>query len=185
MGINLYRKFFHIFWGLFLYFLSSCLSFLHFTIFLIFLFFLLTLFEIFRLYKPYFLPLKSIWQPLLKKEEKDRFNDAWFFLAGVIISWFFLDLKNFQTIVLILAFSDPFASIIGHSLGRKKLKNNKTLEGSLTFFTLSLIITYFQVENFSFSMVLFCLILSLTEVFTKRDNFWIPVIGSIYLKIFI
>jgi len=96
-----------------------------------------------------------------------------------------LDLKNFQTIVLILALSDPFASIIGYSLGRKKLKNNKTLEGSLTFFTISLMITYFQVENFSFSVVLFCLILSITEVFTKRDNFWIPVIGSIYLKIFI
>ena len=183
MGINLYRKLFHITSGLIIYALSYKLPFFILGLILVFLWIGLSFFEVFRLFFYKALPLKSLWVPLLKKEEFTRLNDAWYFLAGLILSWAILDLRSFQVIVLILTIADPSASIAGNLIGRKKLKNNKTLEGTLAFFITSLLITYFHTGFFCFSMLLFCLFLSLTEFFTKRDNFWIPVVGSLYLKL--
>jgi len=184
MGINLYRKFFHIVCGLTLYFLSLKIPYFHLGLIMIFLWIGLSLFEFLRFSFYKYLPLKSLWMPLLKKDEYKKLNDAWFFLAGLILSWFILELKYFQLILLILTLADPFASLIGYYIGRKKLKNNKTLEGSLGFFIISLLITYFYIKTFSFFILLFCGILSLTEAFTRRDNLWIPLIGSLCLKFY-
>ncbi len=183
--INLYRKLFHIFWGLFLFFLSSHLSFFNFSLFLIIIFSFLIIFEILRIFKPHLLPLKFLWKPLLKKEEKNKLNDACFFMAGVIISWFLLDLDRFKLVLLILTFSDPFACFSGFLIGKRKLWNNKTLEGSLSFLLITLTLSIFYTKCFNFSIFLFSLLLTFTEAFTKRDNFWIPVIGSLYLRVFI
>jgi dolichol kinase len=183
MGINLYRKLFHIFSGLLIYGLSYKLPYSTLGLILLFLWLGLSLFELLRLFSPKYLPLKIIWQPLLKEDEFKRINDAWYFLAGVLFSWFILDLKNFQIILLILTLADPFASLIGYYFGKIKLKNNKTLEGSSVFLITSFLVVYFHIKTLSLSLYLYCIILSLVEVFTKKDNFWIPFIGSLYLKI--
>ena len=184
MGINLPRKLFHIFNGLFLFILSLFLNYTYFKIFLIFLFLGFSIFEFLRLYSNKFFPsfLKWFLKKLLKDEEAKRFNDGWYFIAGLIFSSFILEKYYFQLILLILTFSDPIASFIGIFFGKHKIKD-KTLEGSLGFFISTFIISYFWTKFLFFSLWL-SLILSITEFFTKKDNFWISFIGSIYLKIF-
>ncbi len=183
MGINLYRKLFHISSGLIIYGLSQFFSYFKLGLILIFLWLGLSLFEFLRLFFYKYLPLKFLWLPLLKEEEYKRISDAWYFLAGVLFSWFVLDLSHFQIILLILTFADPFASFIGYYFGKIKFKNNKTLEGSLAFFIISLLIIYFHTKTLFFSLYLYCIVLSLVEILTKKDNFWIPFIGSLYFKI--
>ncbi len=184
MGVNLYRKVFHIFWGFFLFLLSFYISSFYFNLILAFLFLSISLFETIRLFYPQYIPLKFLWQPLLKDEEKMKISDAWFFITGVIISWSLLELKQFQLILLILTFSDTFASLVGIFIGKRKLKTNKTLEGSFGFLISTLIISFLYTKTFSFYILIFCILLTITETFTKRDNLWIPLIGSLYLKIF-
>lgn len=183
MGINLYRKIFHITSGLVIYILSFKITYPILGLILIILWIGISLFEIFRLFFYKNLPFKSLWLSLLKEEELKRLNDAWYFTAGLVLSWFLLDLKSFQVILLILTLADPSASIVGNFIKTKKFKSNKTLGGTITFFIVSFFITYFYTNPLNFSMFLFCSILSLTEAFTKKDNLWIPVIGSLYLKL--
>uniref|UniRef100_A0A7V5XGL2 Phosphatidate cytidylyltransferase n=1 Tax=Thermodesulfobacterium geofontis TaxID=1295609 RepID=A0A7V5XGL2_9BACT len=183
MGINLYRKLFHISSGLIIYGLSYKISYISLGVVLIFLWMGLSLFEFLRLFFYKYLPLKFLWLPLLKEEEHKRISDAWYFLTGIFFSWFILDLKYFQIILLILTLADPCASMIGYYFGKIKLKNNKTLEGSLAFFITSSLILFLNIKTFFSFLYLCCIILSLVEAFTKRDNFWIPLIGSLYLKI--
>jgi dolichol kinase len=183
MGINLYRKLFHISVGLIIYGLSYKISYFSLGLILILLWTGLSLFEFLRLFFYKYLPLKFLWLPLLKEEEYKKINDAWYFLAGIFFSWFILDLKYFQIILLILTLADPCASIIGYYFGKIKLKSNKTLEGSLAFFITSSLILFFNIKTLFSSLYLCSIILSLVEAFTKRDNFWIPLIGSLYLKI--
>lgn len=183
MGINLYRKFFHIFSGLTIYVLSYKVPYSTLGLILLFLWLGLSLFEFLRLFFYKYLPLKFIWQPLLKEEEYKRINDAWYFLLGILLSWLILDLKYFQIILLILTLADPFASTTGFYLGKTKLKDDKTLEGSLAFFIVSLLITYFSLKTLSLILITCSIILSFIEALTKKDNLWIPLIGSLYFKI--
>jgi dolichol kinase len=185
MGINFYRKLFHICFGIFLLILNHILSKNVFGVILIFFFLGLSVFEFLRLFFFEKVPLKFLWVPLLKKEEFSRLNDAWFYLIGIGLAWYFLNVKNFQMVLSILTFADPGAALVGFYIGRIRLFNSKSIEGTFAFFFISLGIVYFFTQSLNFFYLGLCLTLSLVELFVKRDNLWIPLAATFYLKLFI
>ncbi len=183
MGINYPRKLIHISFGFFLYILSLILKFFYFKLILFFFFLCMSIFDFFRMFFYEKLPLKDFWLPLFKKEEFFGFCDAWFYLLGLIFSSCVLSLFKFRLILLILTLADPLAAFAGFYIGRYKIFRNKTLEGSIVFFLSALAITYFYIKTINLYYAILCLILSITELVSRRDNFWISFVGSIYLRI--
>ncbi len=184
MGISIFlRKFLHLITGLLVYFLSFLVSQTKLNLILIFFWVLFSIFEFLRLFSLVKLPFENLWKKLLKDDEKKKLTDSWFYLAGLILAIFFLKIEFFRLLVLILSFSDPLAFLIGNYLGKIKLYKNKTLEGSLVFFAASVIISY-NFLGLNWHTLFLPLVLTLVEIFFRRDNFWIPVIGVFYFNFY-
>jgi dolichol kinase len=86
---------------------------------------------------------------------------------------------------LILGIADPAASLMGKHFGRFKLYGSKSLVGSLTFFLVAFLLSFFYLAFFATgsSGIIACslavaLVGTLTELFSNRldDNFTIPLI---------
>lgn len=183
MGINLFlRKLLHILTGIFIYFLSFYFSQVKINLFLFFFWFGFSCFEILRVFLKVKLPFENLWIKLLKKEEKTKPTDAWFYLTGILLAFLFLKIELFRLLILILTFSDTLASLVGTYFGKIKLYKNKTLEGSLTFYLVSLVISFFFLK-LSWHLIFLPLLLTLIELFTQRDNLWIPVGGTLYFNL--
>ena len=60
------------------------------------------------------------------------------YVIMVLILILFFDFRLAGSIFAILAFGDGFATVIGLKYGKHKIHNNKSLEGSIAFFTFSL-----------------------------------------------
>ena len=183
MGINFKRKLFHIFFGLSLYFLTDFLSQDRIFYLLILLWAGLNVFEIMRIFFYEKIPLKVLWEPLLKIEERKKINDAWFFLSGLIFACLFLEKVEFKTVLLVLTLADPLACMIGVPFGKHKLYKNKSLEGSLTFMFTAFLICAWGLKVINLKILFLALIFTCAEVFTRRDNFWIPFSGTVYLTL--
>ncbi|MEZ0344062.1 MAG: hypothetical protein ABWJ99_04590 [Caldimicrobium sp.] len=142
--------------------------------------------EFLRLKKPTLLPFKNLWGRLLKNKEKNKPTDAFFYLLGITGATFFSPYQTLGLLILILGISDPLAEISGKILKGRKIFNEKTLSGTLTFFISSLLLTFWYFKEISLTkMVLFSFILTLTELFTERDNLWIPLVGAFFARFFL
>lgn len=175
------RKFVHIFSGLILYFFPFLVN-KNETIILSLLFFLILL-----LSKRFNL-LRGI-----HKVPRKTFGAELFPLGAGLIAVIFWD-KNvaiFQYAGLILGFSDGIGGIIGKKIGKKIIFKNKTLEGSVAFFAVTVILflagTVSQSIIISVPVLLLVLsgslLVTLVElVFDKGwDNIFVPLISSIIL----
>jgi len=111
----------------------------------------------------------------------------------MILSYLTWDIPIIFTIsTLIIALSDGFAGIVGKYFGKHEYNINgkKTIEGSLVFFILTLIIIYFFLfknlgnswENL-LTMFTISIILTLVEGVNSRgwDNFVVPILSSLML----
>ncbi|QER41583.1 hypothetical protein F1847_02055 [Thermodesulfobacterium sp. TA1] len=182
--MNFYRKVFHLFFGVFLWGLSYVLSYKTFSWVLVGLLIASSLFEILRLFLYDYLPLKRIWIPLLKKEEFYKISDGWFYLVGITCLYGLVGIQDFRLVVLVLTLADPMASLVGFYIGRIKVFSGKTLEGGVTFLLITLFIVYTVKRSLTLVDIGFSTLLAFTELLTKRDNFWIPLIGGLYLRYF-
>ena len=118
-----------------------------------------------------------------------------FFPLGIGISAFFFlphDLLAFQFGVLVLAFSDALAGIIGESFGKHKiffLKSTKSMEGSVVFFfaTLILVMAMYSQRTLTsiLPMTVSSLLLTLIEMMLigGLDNLLLPVVASYIFKV--
>jgi len=147
-------------------------------------FILFVLFEFLRLKRKELLPLKGLWEPLLKEREKNSLNDAFYFLFGFLLSLLIAPYKLFGIIILILGVADPLAEISGKMLKGKVIFRGKTLEGGLGFFLGSLLLQYFYFGELKSLHLLHALFLSLVELLSERDNLWIPLLSGIFLRVF-
>lgn len=183
MGVSfLLRKLLHLITGILIYFLSFVISQTDLSLFLVLFWLLFSFFEILRLLSPIKMPFENLWKKLLKEDEKRNLTDSWFYLTGLVLAIFFLKMDFFRLLVLILTFSDPLAYLVGINFGKIKIYKNKTLEGSLTFFIVSLIISYIFL-NLNWHTFFLPLILTSVEIFFRRDNFWIPTAGIFYFNL--
>jgi phytol kinase len=89
--------------------------------------------------------------------------------------------------ILIMGYGDGLAAVIGTKYGKHKLKNGKSLEGSLTMFVTSLIVSLVllgisSVPNVIIYSLAIASIATIIEYFTTRglDNLTVPLGASLF-----
>ena len=91
--------------------------------------------------------------------------------------------------LLIMTISDSFAAIIGIKYGKTKLYQNKSLEGSFSFFITAFIILVLFIPNlYLFYLILISLAVTIVELFSFHkinDNLVIPISSAILIQLFI
>lgn len=111
-------------------------------------------------------------------------------LILVIISFGVLNRPEFGAFgILILGYGDGLAAIIGKSYGKKELMHGKTLEGTLTMFLasllVSLILVFVFLNGFNSIYIAFILAVSATviELYSPKglDNLTVPLGSSVIL----
>ena len=90
--------------------------------------------------------------------------------------------------ILVMGYGDGLAAIIGNKYGKHKIIYNKSIEGSITMFITSLIITattllIFSIYNFLLIALVVSIIATIVELFTPKglDNLSVPLITSLAL----
>lgn len=122
--------------------------------------------------------------------ERHHTNSSSYFLLALTVSVFVFPKEAVETGVLVLAFADPMATLIGKRYGRRKLLRDKSVVGTLAFLaTALLVVALFSALAFSawslWQLAVFTLAISLvgtaTETLTTRldDNFTIPILCAL------
>lgn len=81
-------------------------------------------------------------QKVLKKGEEKRFSSMTLFLVASFLVILIFSKPIAIAVLIFLIFGDVFAKFFGSEYGRIKIFGEKTLEGSLAFFTVSLLAAY-------------------------------------------
>lgn len=183
MGINLYRKSVHIGFGITILSLCSFFSYQVIQKVLLGLVSVMFIFEAWRLFRYETVPFKRLWVPLLKKEEFYRVNDGWWYVLSLVIVSQVIGLPEFKIILLIFTFGDPVAALTGFYLGKHKIFGNKTLEGTMAFFLVSLIAVFLWFRELTLETLGLIMIMSISEAFFKKDNFFTPLTGALYFLV--
>ncbi len=115
-------------------------------------------------------------------DEKKGINSATFFFFSASFSILFFDKINAIIAISILTYADSLASIIGYKFGKIKI-GNKSLEGGLVFFFISISLCLFYVTFWKSIIIAFLItLIELTSV-KVDDNLSIPIITGFLLNI--
>ena len=162
---------------------SSSKSF--FTIAVSILFIFLTFLEIIKKNKlKMWLSFTKIFGPFLRNYEHQKPLGSFYMILSFLVILFIFNKKIVITSMFITIISDAIAAIFGIKYGKTKTLNNKSLEGSLSFMTSTIIILFWM--NFSISYLNIFLI-SIAVTFIENltpmeyDNFTVPLFSSIIL----
>jgi len=189
-NFEIVRQALHIFMGLFLIFIlfiASQIWLIHGQIYVALLIFiglqvLLIIINDFILHKE-----KSLFTYLFSTFERKQFipgYGAFWYGLGMLFSFVFLtDYKEIIVTIIALGIGDAYSTIIGRK-GRfqNPLNSNKTLEGTLAFFSITILLSYPFIGPLAF---LFALFTSICEALPLKvdDNFVIPVASVIFFLI--
>lgn len=148
--------------------------------------------------KRYWTPVGSLYRMIfvriLREHEKDfsrkLFTGGTYYAFGIFLSLLLFSMEIAVTAILIMIWSDTLAAIAGKAFGKIKIKGNKTLEGSVTFFLTGLGIIYlmkFLLPHFP--PVVFAIIAlfvtTLFELYVDKlnDNLTIPLVFGFIFSI--
>jgi dolichol kinase len=126
----------------------------------------------------------KIFSQFMRKYEHERPLGSFYMIASFLIILFIFNKKIVITSMFITIISDAMAAILGIKYGKTKTINNKSLEGSFSFLTSTIIIIFCM--NFTLSYINIFLI-SITITFIESltpmeyDNFTVPLFSSIIL----
>ncbi len=94
--------------------------------------------------------LMTFFKPIAHPHEHHKINSAtWYGLALLILALSRHTPSSMMGLV-VLGLADPMAGIVGRRYGQTKLVNNRSLEGTLTFFGVGLFIAVFMVQVLGF-----------------------------------
>jgi dolichol kinase len=117
----------------------------------------------------------------LRNKERSGLTGGTFFMIGVFFTILFYSQSIAVLSMFILVISDTFASIVGLSFGRRKIVDNKTIEGSIAFLLSALIISCIGGIYFNLSLpnlMVASVFTTILELLNKRikidDNILIP-----------
>jgi len=129
--------------------------------------------------------LMRLFGPVAHPHEHYRVNSAtWFATALLLLAAFFSPVAATLGVV-VLAFGDPSAALIGRRFGRTRLRTGRSLEGTLAFVVAGLVpgfLALLLTQPIGIALALSLAAVgavagALTELFSSRvdDNFTIPV----------
>ena len=137
--------------------------------------------------------LMRIYGPLAHAHEHKELNSATWYCSAL----FLLSLLQMPLVaavgVMILGIADPMAGLVGRRYGRHRLIHGRSLEGSLTFFGVAVLVSLsvLQFSELSLSEALIAsffaaLPATLAELFSKRldDNLTVPLAAAAGLLLF-
>lgn len=128
----------------------------------------------------------SIMGSVMREKESTQISGMPFYALGVCLTFYLYPEKISLIAISILVFTDPICSIVGKTLGKRKIFNDKTLEGTLA----GLISSFFIIFGFSLSYSSFTVALlvftilgatlcTLSELFAIiDDNLSLPVLSG-------
>jgi len=150
------------------------------NIFLVCLLALFLIFEFMRLDLGVRIPFFDLF---IRTKEQDRMYGAIYFLCGAVISFSVFAYPIALTALLMTAFGDLTASLVGHKWGKTKLFRQKTYEGSIAGFIVNLmvgVIVLFSYGTFHIALIM-AIVATIVEVLSHHvdDNLAIPVIAGL------
>ena len=127
---------------------------------------------------------------IVRPREKYEISSASYYTFGMMLMFLIVPRYAIELAVLVLAFGDPIASIVGKRFGKVKLWRQKTLEGSLGFVAAAFFVTFLflilREPSLSFwSQLSLALVVSIVGALAELlgeyvdDNFLIPVACSL------
>ena len=119
--------------------------------------------------------------------ENFQFTGAIYVLTSAILCLCFFG-KEVATIALtVMLICDSAAALIGRSVGKIKIYKNKTLEGTVAFFVIAVIINllFIPIYPFGVKSLIACMIATLAELYEDKieidDNLSVPIFFSVVL----
>lgn len=143
----------------------------------------------------------GLWPFILKrpygkifKKEPGKILGTTYFLLGSLITIIFFEKSIAISVLLFTVFGDAMSTIVGVKYGKIKLFGNKTLEGSLSFFLICLVVGIGLIYlprlrilyNLNFFLILFgAVAAAFMEVLPLRvdDNLSVPIFSGIVMEI--
>lgn len=125
-----------------------------------------------------------IFGPALRAHEHHNLTGATYVFTGSVLCIFLFPKEIAVPSLLILSLSDTFAALVGIPFGKHPFLE-KSVEGSSTFFIVSmLILTLFFPGNIVFN-ILIAMILTVAEAYPMNidDNFVIPLLSGFLLSL--
>lgn len=124
--------------------------------------------------------------------ERCTFGEVYLPLGVAITALFFLpqNVQAFQFGIFIMGISDAIGGLVGEKFGKHPLSilgNKKTVEGSLAFFVVSLVLTAIFVPLISYKLILVPAILTLVELcfVYGLDNLVLPIVGAYLIQMLV
>ncbi len=116
--------------------------------------------------------------------EVESLSATTYFTLAALISVILFQKEVVFAAILVGLFADASAALVGMSVGRIHIYNNKTLEGTLTFFLVSLACLYIFFQSWLILIVALMVTLAELFVFYFNDNLALPLICALLLVAF-
>jgi len=124
--------------------------------------------------------------------ERHTFGEIYLPLGVAVTALFFLpqNVQAFQFGIFIMGISDAIGGLVGEKFGKHPLSifgNKKTVEGSLAFFVVSLVLTAIFVPLISYKLIFVTVILTLVELcfVYGLDNLVLPIVGAYLIQMLV
>jgi len=117
--------------------------------------------------------------------EQKRITGASYVFLSIVVVTFFFDVRIAVASLLIMSFSDPIASLVGRAYGKFSIFN-KTLEGCISFFLISVIVLVslgFSADTVLYVSIFCTLVELLSDKIQVDDNLLVPLSSAVMLFI--
>ena len=190
--LHITRKIWHFLGVLLIVFLFNTLSRVNAVITITFFAALFICIDVYRLSHPKFNTIAiSMMKPFMRANEQNSLAGTTYLLASSFLIILFFPPNIVNLSLLFLAIADPIASLTGFYLGKDKLINNKSLQGTLGAFICCFVISYvfyFKFNIMTERILLVSLISALIGASAELlpigqldDNFSFPLLSAVSL----
>ena len=107
-----------------------------------------------------------------------------YFMSAALVCVMLFQKEVFFAAIAVGLLADASAALVGISIGKKAIVNGKTVEGSTTFFLVSLVCLFIFFQRWE--IVIVALIVTLVELFAYKlnDNLTLPLVCAFLLVAF-
>ena len=122
--------------------------------------------------------------------ENFQFTGAIYVLTSAILCLCFFGKEVACIALTVMLICDSVAALVGRSVGKVKIHNNKSLEGTMAFFVTAVIINllFWPIYPFTIKSLVACLVATLAELYEDKieidDNLSVPMFFSVVLTWF-